>query len=372
MVKRLLAPVGAVLLCFAVAGCALLQKPDGAEIGQNSPAPVETPAQGQALVAATPLPMPTAEPAPDYDKVAALGTETFNRLFQPHLEVYDHKSSGMLDMPGLMAKQGIYDEMCARTVAALRLAARQAHDKMEAELESGGDFELKLENPLDWRLMAALCAATYNPEPLIKANTRFDITIDESGKINMCAALPDFDKVLQGSPTAVWFRALMLFSYLNTAYDDNGEIRENDGAYELSDEYIATIMDPLPNRRIKDGWYGDRSHATRRHTGTDIRASEGTEIPSCTSGTVIRIGYDDISGNFVAVKDESGFIYFYCHMVELTTFLAEGDSVEQGRLIGHVGNTGNSDAPHLHLGIIAPEKCYINPFPVLHRVRYGR
>lgn len=59
-------------------------------------------------------------------------------------------------------------------------------------------------------------------------------------------------------------------------------------------------------------------------------------------------------------------------MVQLTTFLSEGDRVEQGQLIGHVGNTGNSDAPHLHLSIIAPEYVYINPYPVLARVRYDK
>ena len=87
---------------------------------------------------------------------------------------------------------------------------------------------------------------------------------------------------------------------------------------------------------------------------------------------MIRVAYNDIAGNYVVVRDKYGFYYVYCHMVELTTFLAEGERVEQGQLIGHVGNTGNSDAPHLHLSIIAPEHIYINPYPVLHRVRYGR
>ena len=125
---------------------------------------------------------------------------------------------------------------------------------------------------------------------------------------------------------------MSLYCYLNTTYDNNAQILDNDGSYELSDEYIATIIDPLPKRHIKDGWYGDRSKSTRRHMGTDIRAREWQDIPSCTAGEIVRIAYNDIAGNYVTVKDDYGFYYSYCHMVELTTFLSEGDRVEQGQL----------------------------------------
>ena len=87
---------------------------------------------------------------------------------------------------------------------------------------------------------------------------------------------------------------------------NNAQILDNDGSYELSDEYIATIIDPLPKRHIKDGWYGDRSKSTRRHMGTDIRAREGQDIPSCTAGEIVRIAYNDIA---LALSGSSSIVH---------------------------------------------------------------
>ena len=161
------------------------------------------------------------------------------------------------------------------------------------------------------------------PDKAIAAHTDVSATI-EGKTLNVCVALPDFDALFAPLASDVHYGAMSLYCYLNTTYDNNAQILDNDGSYELSDEYIATIIDPLPKRHIKDGWYGDRSKSTRRHMGTDIRAREWQDIPSCTAGEIVRIAYNDIAGNYVTVKDDYGFYYSYCHMVELTTFLSEG------------------------------------------------
>lgn len=99
--------------------------------------------------------------------------------------------------------------------------------------------------------------------------------------------------------------------------------------------------------------------------GTDIWAAENTEIYSCTDGIVTFIGSNSVMGNAVIVEDDYGYEYHYYHMVRLTDFLKEGDSVSAGDLVGHVGNTGNSARDHLHLTIIAPDGYYVNPYPYL-------
>ena len=81
------------------------------------------------------------------------------------------------------------------------------------------------------------------------------------------------------------------------------------------------------------------------------------------------IGRDKVAGNYVIVKDDAGFEYHYYHMVRMTDFLAPGDRVQRGDVVGHVGNTGNSVANHLHLAIVSPDLTYINPYPVLKEVR---
>lgn len=357
MSKKLCAAVLCALILLS--GCAA-----PSYVAQSAPeySPAPTP---------TAAPSPTPTPAPSVEDMEKAVAEAFVAAFTPDFSAYDHRSSGLTDMPSLIERYPIYAELCSKCENEAAACAEAAGLKARALFESVTETVVSLESGLDWRLMAALCATVAEPERQLMQSTGINAEINGKS-VHISVELPDFDRLFEQSGYDIYYGALSLFSYLNTAYDENGQLTDNDGSYELSDEYIATILDPLPKRRIKDCWFHDRSKATRRHTGTDIRAREGTDIPSCTEGTVIRVAYNDIAGNYVVVRDKYGFCYVYCHMVELTTFLAEGERVEQGQLIGHVGNTGNSDAPHLHLSIIAPEHIYINPYPVLHRVRYGR
>ena len=134
-------------------------------------------------------------------------------------------------------------------------------------------------------------------------------------------------------------------------------------------EYSILLWPLASHIRLRKTWYADRDGGKRRHTGTDIWADEGVEIYSCTSGTVTGVYYSDKSGNAVVVTDDYGYEFHYYHMVTLTDFLAPGDRVEAGDLIGHVGNTGNSALDHLHLTIISDDGVLINPYPYLLEAR---
>ncbi len=356
--KRIVPVLMLALLCAFFSACTADIPAAAATVAPTEPAPVHTAA-------------PTPEPQIDADGLCAMCAAAFSAAFTPDFSGADYTSQGMLDMPALIEKQPLYAKLASDTRALAQACAQAAAQDAKAEGDIIERTSVTINGEPDWRLMATVCTMLDAPEAAIAAHTDVSVTI-EGKTLSICVSLPDFDALFASLASDVHYGAMSLYSYLNTTYDINAEIMDNDGTYELSREYIATIMDPLPYRHIKDGWYGDRSKATRRHMGTDIRAREGQNIPSCTAGTVVRIAYNDIAGNYVTVKDDYGFYYSYCHMVELTDFLSEGDRVEQGQLIGHVGNTGNSDAPHLHLSIIAPEYVYINPYPVLARVRYGR
>ena len=144
------------------------------------------------------------------------------------------------------------------------------------------------------------------------------------------------------------------------------------------DEYIqppaegnlaSGIVWPLgEHTRLRKTWYADRAGGIRKHTGTDIWAPADAELYSCTDGTVTYIGYSDGTGYAVIITDEYGYEFHYYHMIRQTDFLQTGDTVKAGDLIGHVGNTGNSDLNHLHLTIVAPDGLYINPYPYLKAV----
>jgi len=61
---------------------------------------------------------------------------------------------------------------------------------------------------------------------------------------------------------------------------------------------------------------------------------------------------DEADGNFVVLDIGSGLFVNYAHMRPGSVKVKLGDKVKRGDLIGEVGNTGNSQAPHLHLHVM--------------------
>jgi len=65
-----------------------------------------------------------------------------------------------------------------------------------------------------------------------------------------------------------------------------------------------------------------------------------------------------LAGNHLVVDHGNGEFSFYAHLSEVGKKV--GDKVAKGEVIGKVGNTGNSTAPHLHFqlmdgpGFLAP------------------
>ena len=86
----------------------------------------------------------------------------------------------------------------------------------------------------------------------------------------------------------------------------------------------------------------------RFHRGTDFQAPEGFPIWAIAAGRVAHIGHDYLlEGNITVIDHGLGIFSSYLHQSE---FLVKvGDEVKKGDVIGRVGSTGNSNAPHLHL-----------------------
>ena len=155
------------------------------------------------------------------------------------------------------------------------------------------------------------------------------------------------------------------YSYCITVYNELAEEQEYIQP-EAEGNLLNGITWPLASHtRLRKTWYADRDGGSRKHTGTDIWAAADTELYSCTDGTVTFVGSGGGMGNAVVITDEYGYEFHYYHMIRPTDFLAEGDTVKAGDLIGHVGNTGNSSRDHLHLTIVASDGYYINPYPYL-------
>jgi len=65
----------------------------------------------------------------------------------------------------------------------------------------------------------------------------------------------------------------------------------------------------------------------------------------------VPITLDTIGGNFVILSLGSGNFAFYAHLQPGSLRVKAGDRVRRGQVLGLLGNSGNSDAPHLHFHI---------------------
>ena len=89
------------------------------------------------------------------------------------------------------------------------------------------------------------------------------------------------------------------------------------------------------------------THVYSNHSGMDIGASYGSPIYACASGTVTKATFGTAYGYHVVINHGNGFSTLYGHMIRYT--VSVGQYVTRGEIIGYVGSTGWSTAPHLHL-----------------------
>jgi murein DD-endopeptidase MepM/ murein hydrolase activator NlpD len=86
------------------------------------------------------------------------------------------------------------------------------------------------------------------------------------------------------------------------------------------------------------------------HPGIDIAASQGTPVRSALDGVVKAAGWDDIYGNLIEIEHNDSLSTIYGHNEKI--LVKEGEYVTRGQVIGTVGNTGRSTAPHLHFAVL--------------------
>lgn len=116
---------------------------------------------------------------------------------------------------------------------------------------------------------------------------------------------------------------------------------------------------PIDRRRLRNiGAFGMRSHpiyhAYKMHTGIDLSGSTGDPVFATGDAVVastVDAGYPRHGyGKQILLNHEFGYKTRYAHLSRV--FVKQGDKIARGQLIGEVGNTGGSTAPHLHYEVI--------------------
>ncbi len=136
---------------------------------------------------------------------------------------------------------------------------------------------------------------------------------------------------------------------------------------EEKEKFLEAIpaIQPVRNEDLKRmasgfGWRTDPFLKTRKkHWGMDFTAPRGTPIYASGNGKVIRADNNSSGfGKHIRIDHGYGYVSLYAHLSKYN--VTKGQKVKRGDLIGFVGNTGRSEAPHLHYEV-RKDKERINP-----------
>ncbi|MDR2404273.1 MAG: M23 family metallopeptidase [Spirochaetaceae bacterium] len=165
-----------------------------------------------------------------------------------------------------------------------------------------------------------------------------------------------------------------LSSFLDVRETVKGTLKEVDDIRNLT-EYLGSAIDPvkeigsifvsqsallteIPNIwPIKGGvghismFFGQNvnpfSGQYYIHKGIDLSTyRQGDPIVTTADGQVVTIDWDPGFGNYIIIKHKHGFYTRYAHLLSVKA--TTGQRVQQGEVIGYIGNTGLSTGPHLH------------------------
>ena len=124
---------------------------------------------------------------------------------------------------------------------------------------------------------------------------------------------------------------------------------------KAKDKFLVSIpaIQPVKNEQLRHmaSGFGYRTDpftkARKFHAGMDFSAPNGTPIFATADGVVARAdagasGY----GNHVVINHGYGYETLYGHLSRYNC--RPGRKVKRGDIIGYIGSTGRSQAPHLH------------------------
>jgi len=137
----------------------------------------------------------------------------------------------------------------------------------------------------------------------------------------------------------------------------NDEAKDKEKSFQEIIKYITdqrAKLTAVPSGWPLKGWitsgFGSRldpfSGALTFHEGVDIVNDVGTPVKATADGVVSMAGWEKSFGYTVVINHGNGYTTRYGHMLKY--ICSEGQCIKKGQVIGYLGNTGRSTAPHLH------------------------
>ncbi len=195
--------------------------------------------------------------------------------------------------------------------------------------------------------------AVFNAEPLPRSKR-----IAGYGGANLYEKLNGYDNSDIVINTAQKLESIKKSMVVQSkSYDEIVELSKS------KEEFLKHVpaIQPIYNKhltRIASG-YGWRIHPIYKirkfHYGMDFTAPTGTPIYATGDGKVEKVRKSSIGyGRHVVIDHGFGYRTLYAHLNDFN--VKAGQTVKRGQIIGYVGNTGTSTAPHLHYEVILNDK----------------
>jgi hypothetical protein len=100
--------------------------------------------------------------------------------------------------------------------------------------------------------------------------------------------------------------------------------------------------------------------------GDGVVVGEKMDLPENVPNEppVVKVTQNTIGGNYLVIGLGSGRFAFYAHLRPHSATVRVGDRVKAGQIVGRLGNSGNSSAPHLHFHVTdAPQFIFSDGEP---------
>ena len=137
-----------------------------------------------------------------------------------------------------------------------------------------------------------------------------------------------------------------------------GAVMAVDGDIRVPERFAIDFVQLRQDDRLFTGdgkklsdyaYYGTPVHAAAAGKVVNLYDATDEQVPN---GQAKGINLENLGGNMLVIDIGGGHYTFYAHLQRGSLKVGLGDHVKAGQVIGLVGNTGNSTAPHLHFHVM--------------------
>ena len=150
----------------------------------------------------------------------------------------------------------------------------------------------------------------------------------------------------------------------------NGELYRSErfafDTMEVSSDLQQADNGGNPNLNSSYFNYGKPLYAVA--DGVVVHLQDGRPENNGSAHDAVLSSADEYGGNYLVLDIGNGRYAFYCHCIPNSFTVSLGDRVKEGDQVARLGNSGNSDAPHLHFHIAdSPNLWYSKGLPFVFK-----